>query len=317
MITSATHSKLSLLLPNQNTLLTEIIKQATPQQLMHLHEKNDLKTFLNSLFNDTITHTKSNSILLDILKNNPSFKNMGNFTEDLKSLLASLKEEPSLAPKLSRLESFLQPIQTVDAPVLKEKMVNSGVFMESKIATLTDALFEEIEESMGRDVKSNLLSLKDSLEELNLPNHEKLQTQIDQLITKIDYHQLLSHLSNTNSLYFPFKWDQLQEGSVTFKKAKGKKFYCEINLTLKDYGEINLMMGLYEENQLEIQIYTEKSELKTLIQLHLERLRALLIDAGIMLRIVRVREIKDQTAPSFTGYAPETIDSHFGFETKV
>jgi len=314
MILPSTQSKLSLLLPNQNKVLNELIKQATPQQLAHLQEKSDLKTFLGSLFRDTISNAKSDTILLDMLKNNPSFKNMGNFTDTLKALLTSLKEEPSLAPKLAKLENFSHTIETIDAPILKEKIANSGVFMESKIASLAEASLPELEESMGRDVKSNLLTLQSDLEKLNLPNKEALETHIDQLITNIDYHQLLSHLSGANSLYFPFSWDQLQEGSVTFKKAKGKKFYCEINLKLKEYGEIDLMMGLYEENQLEIQIHTEKTSLKTLIQTHLELLRTLLIDAGITLRIIRVHETKDLQNPSATAYASETTDSHFGFE---
>lgn len=316
MILPSTQSKLSLLLPNQNKVLNELIKQATPQQLAHLQEKSDLKTFLGSLFRDTINNTKSDSILLDMLKTNPSFKNMGNFTDTLKTLLTSLKEEPSLAPKLVKLENFFLTIETIDAPILKEKIANSGVFMESKIASLSDASLPEIEESMGRDVKSNLLTLKSDIEKLNLPNNETLQTHIDQLITNIDYHQLLSHLSSANSLYFPFSWSQLQEGSVTFKKAKGKKFYCEINLILKEYGEIDLMMGLYEENQLEIQIHTEKSVLKTLIQEHLEHLRKVLIDTGITLRILRVQEAKELITPSSSAYAPETIDNGYGFEVK-
>ncbi|MCX6061276.1 MAG: flagellar hook-length control protein FliK [Campylobacterales bacterium] len=314
MISPSTHSKLSLLLPNQNKVLTEIIKHASPEQLTHLQEKSTLKSFLGSLFHDTLTNTKSDSILLDMLKSNPSFKNMGNFTDNLKTLLTLLKEEPSLLPKLVKLESFIESIQTINVPMLKEKIVNSGIFMESKIASLADASLQEIEQSIGRDVKSNLLALKFDLEKLDLPNNEALQTHVDQLITNIDYHQLLSHLSCANSLYFPFSWDQLQEGSVTFKKAKGKKFYCEINLMLKEYGEIDLMMGLYEENQLEIQIHTENTSLKILIQTHLELLRTLLIDAGITLRIIRVHETKDFQNPSATAYASETTDSHFGFE---
>lgn len=316
MILPSTQSKLSLLLPNQNKVLNELIKQATPQQLAHLQEKSDLKTFLGSLFRDTINNTKSDTILLDMLKSNPSFKNMGNFTDTLKSLLASLKEEPSLAPKLAKLENFSHTIETIDAPILKEKIANSGVFMESKIASLAEASLPEVEERMGRDVKSNLLTLKADIEELNLPNNEALQTHIDQLLTNIDYHQLLSHLSSTNSLYFPFSWAQLQEGSVTFKKAKGKKFYCEINLILKEYGEIDLMMGLYNENQLEIQIHTEKGILKTLIQAHLELLQKVLIDAGITLRIFRVQEAKEFITPSSCAYAPETTNNGYGFEVK-
>jgi hypothetical protein len=170
---------------------------------------------------------------------------------------------------------------------------------------------------MANDLKSNLLSLHEELTQSNDPNAPKLLEQTDKLLTQIDYHQLTSYLSASNSIYFPFAWDQLEEGSIAFKKTAGKKFYCEINLRLKEYGELNLMMGLYEGNQLELQAHTEKTELKTLIHENIASLRSLLIDAGLTPRAIRVFEMKETSSPLNETYMTEESGSDLGFEVKV
>jgi hypothetical protein len=140
--------------------------------------------------------------------------------------------------------------------------------------------------------------------------------QTEKLLTQIDYHQLLSHLSSSNSIYFPFVWDQLQEGSLAFKKTADKKFYCEINLVLKEYGELDLMMGLYDETQLEIQAHTEKPELKALIHEHIADLRAMLIKSGLTPRSIRIFERNESKTPLNESYA-SSEGSDLGFEVKV
>ncbi len=387
-----------------------------------LKEGKDLKSIVGSLFQAKITHTKSDQVLLDILKTNNAFKQFGNFTQELKNVVTTLKTEPNLAsklaPKLSKLENSLQSITVLNAPVLKDKVANSGLFMESKIATaalvvqtisetlqklqhalvqtshseaknlsqslaeflehpvftkagediasariliksiqtLTDTVerilpkidpqtphqakaVEEIrasikhltpftkpeqlliqtqlEEHLGHDVKSQLMQLSDEIKTLATPLSNDAQTQIDKLITHIDYHQLLSHLDGSNTLYFPFSWDMLEEGSLSFKKREEKKFYCEVHLQLKEYGKIDLMMALYEGNQLEIQAHTETSEFKKLIQEHLSTLRALLTQVGINPRAIRVYDATESTAPSTSAYTPEDTDFNTGFEVKV
>ncbi|MDP2077964.1 MAG: flagellar hook-length control protein FliK, partial [Sulfuricurvum sp.] len=127
-------------------------------------------------------------------------------------------------------------------------------------------------------------------------------------------HQLLSHLDASNTLYFPFSWDMLEEGSLSFKKREEKKFYCEVHLQLKEYGKIDLMMALYEGNQLEIQAHTENSQFKDLIKEHLSTLRTLLTQAGINPRAIRVYDATESQAPSTTAYTPEDTDFESGFE---
>ncbi|MGZ8546335.1 MAG: flagellar hook-length control protein FliK [Sulfuricurvum sp.] len=271
--------------------MADVLKQASSEQLLQLTEGKDLKSILHSLFQAKIENTKSDGVLLDLLKNSATFKNMGNFTENLKSLLSTLKAEPSLAPKLSQLEGYLQHITTVDAANLKEKMSNSGVF----------------------DVKAQLLTLGEEIQE----SHPNAQSKIDQLLTQIDYHQLLSHLNNSNSLYFPFAWDQMEKGSLSLKKGKKDKFYCEINLTLKEYGEMDLMMGLYSENQLDIQIQTQQENFKTLLQDNLENLRNLLMNAGLSPRQIRITAKSETHNLKMSAYTQEESGIHTLFEERV
>lgn len=312
--TSASNAKLTIHLPNTNKALSDALKQASPEQLVQLKEGKDIKSVLTSLFHAKIDNSKSDAILLDLLKNSAVFKNMGNFTEDLKSLVATLKSDPILAQKLLKIEEFLEPASTLKTHNLKEKIDNSGIFMESKIGSLPENY--DFNEALHDDLKAKLLSLGEEIKESH-PHDEKLQNQIDQLTTQIDYHQLLSHLNNSTSLYLPFTWDQLEKGSLSLKKGKENKFYCEINLTLKEYGEMDLMMGLYDEDQLEMQIQTGKKELKTLLQEHLGELRAVLIEAGITPRSIRIYDTNEIIIPKTNAYISDDTNYSPNFEERV
>ena len=488
MIHLSPEARLSIILPNTNKAFSEALKNATPEQLETLKEAKDIKSLLTSVFQDKTTASKSDHVLLDLLKNSTAFKTMGSFSDTLQSLVNDLKTSSELTPKTALLENFLKNVVTLDANTLKSQIASSGVFMESKfVAALqklpdliqnleqlktalskmpqneaksihahisalldtpnfskasqnldtatqlsegikriseslqkllsksdplysnkveilaqkldqssviqelkttlsqiygsllssnapdTNALLDSIEkllknmgntpsedlkafthqlqsaitqgdtskelssllsklnaftnpkelvtetflqESMANDVKSALLTLKGDLTLSNDPASSKLLEQTEKLLTQIDYHQLLSHLSSSNSIYFPFVWDQLQEGSLAFKKTADKKFYCEINLVLKEYGELDLMMGLYDENQLEIQAHTEKPELKALIHEHIADLRTMLIKSGLTPRSIRIFERNESKTPLNESYA-SSEGSDLGFEVKV
>lgn len=501
MITPLSDTKLSILHPGTNRAFAEAIKNATPAQLDQLKEGKDLKSLITSVFQDKITSDKSDQILLSILKNGAAFKNMGNFSQDIKSLLSEMKNSPDLSLKPSILEGFAKNIALLNSDSLKGQIANSGIFMESKIGiaaqilpTLKDtlialqdllsksnisevktlnaaldsliktpvlnqfsvdmknadqlaegvkkitdtlqgiisksdilyskeiarfvqkldqfvsiipdpsslaevktalsqlygillsskaessnALLDSIElllknlgnnapdsfaklgelslqlrnaiasgdivvsddvskliaklnefthpkallidtileESMSNDLKSGLMKLAEELQNTSNPKAEELLKNVDKLLTVIDYHQLISHLSGSNSIYIPFAWDQLEEGSLSFKKTKDKKFYCEINLRLKEYGELDLMMGLYDGNQIEIQIHAEKPELKNLIQQHIGELRSVLIEAGLTLRGIRIFEKKENLNTPLASYSDLNDNPDMGFEVKV
>lgn len=499
-------SKLNILSAGNNKAIQDVIKNATPEQLNTLKESGDLKAFLSNIFQEKSASTKTDTVLLDLLKNSAEFKKLGSFSESLGELLKDIKSDPKLAGKTPALENFAKQIELLDSTKLKSQIVSSGVFMESKIASAIDkipnlvktlekilqniprdarepatnttqqnnpaqkqpnintphilsatpqqqktaiinqantilnspllksapknfnsavALGEQIknlnqmlqnaipknniltqpamlnmldklqtattpvdiranlttilntitqnpsafssdvaqnieqalkepdanlknqatnilnniratishlqnnevtqlatkllefndpndlnierslEKSMVDDMKSNLLKLKEELVNSPHPNAARLMEISDKLLTQIDYHQLVSHLSNTSSIYFPFAWDQLQDGQLAFKKGEDKKFYCEINLTLKDYGELNLLMGIYDKTQLDMQIHTQSKELKDLVFENLPLLRSALIKAELTPRIIRVHdrsETKNIVTQSYENY---------------
>lgn len=320
MINLSTNAKLAILTPNNNKALLEAIKQATPQQLEALKENKDLKGLLSSLFNDKLTSSKSDHILIELLKNTPVFKNMDSVANELKSLLAGVKNSPELSNTLPVVEKFLKHINDISATVLKKQLANSGVFMESKILQAlheTPALLAStLDDAMKEDLKSNLLKLSEALQTNDSAKATQLLEHTNRILLQIDYHQLLSHLDASNSIYFPFEWDLLDKGSLAFKKKGEKKCYCEINLQLKEHGSLDLMMGLYDNNQLDIHILTQTKELKTLIQDNISDLRNAILAAGLNPRGVRIFEANEQQNSSNNKYETVSIDSDFIFEAK-
>lgn len=495
MITSATEARFKIVLPSTNRALAQALAQASPEQLAGISEGKDLRSILNGVLHEKLGASRSDQTLLELLKNTPALKTLGNPAEDLKNLSEGLKSTPSLAAKGVKLETFLANLQTLDSSLLKKSLSSSGVFMESKIASVAmllpdlknhlealssllsssrrndaaalrdlaiavqtapglsaqtqtpknvgeafeglkqlqtrlqsfvaqsdiihspgmvrmietlDALSERsapasevktalgelyrallssksdavstlldaieallkntsslsepavsltdlaekirtaagsgdapalemgrtlghllasiedadgllvgklLEDAMGDDLKFQLLELSDALSQLPETESAPLREPIEKLLVQIDYHQLLSCVSASTSLYLPFEWDLLEKGSIAFRKNRPDKFYCEINLTLKEYGSLDLLMGLYDNNQLELQVHPQSHELKSLIEENLPTLRSALIDAGITPRRLRIVGVNEAHPPSAYESAPILGDG--GFEVTV
>lgn len=271
---------------------------ALAQKLDSLSAHQEIKTTLSQLYGALLSsNAPDTNTLLDsiekLLKNSTTAAaaEVKAFSQQLRSAMLQgdiTKELPALITKLGE---FANPKELVTETLLKESMAN--------------------------DLKSNLLSLNEELRQSTAPASAKLLEQVDKLLTQIDYHQLVSHLAGSNSIYIPFAWDQLESGSMAFKKTTDKKFYCEINLKLKEYGELNLMMAIYEGNQLEIQAHSEKPEFKALLQENLSELRSLLIEAGLTPRRIRIFEMNEAKTPSIESYTSSDGGSDLGFEVTV
>jgi hypothetical protein len=257
----------------------------------------EIKTALSELYG-TLLSSKApqTNLLLDSIEkllknlNTASLEEVKTFSTQLNATITENDVSKELSAIKAKLGEFTDPKKLLTETVLKE--------------------------SMAEDLKSNLLSLHEELSQSSDPSAPKLLEQTDKLLTQIDYHQMLSHLSSSTSIYFPFAWDQLEGGSLAFKKSNEKKFYCEINLKLKEYGELNLMMGLYDETQLEIQAHTEKSSLKALIHENIAELRSLLIKAGLTPRVIRIVD-KSETQTLLRESYDTAEGSDMGFEVKV
>lgn len=276
-------------------------------------------------------------------------KEVGQIARDIQTLISTSAEE--VKPSLSRLYgALLQSTAQETNPILDriELLLRSDPLPSGELETFSrhlGSVLEKgdpvakalvhlpklvelsspgaldiaalLEKTVGEDLKSQMLGISEELKALPHTKGGELLEQADRLLSAIDYHQLVSYLNASNSIYFPFSWEMLEEGSLAFKKGKEKKFYCEINLRLKEYGELNLMMALHDENRLDIQARTETMELKEQITEHLPQLRAMLIDAGLVLQTVRVLNAGEADSLEHGGYAEDGYAPDTGFEVKV
>ncbi len=526
MINISPNKQLGIMLPNTNKALAEVVKNATPKQLETLAEGKDIKSILNTLLQESTQHSKSDKVLLDLLKHNPTLKSLGKVSDTIKELLNTLQSDKNPLPIEKTLKNFLVDMKQLSEPLLKEKIENSGIFLESRLknaqnpqvtlkaelsalmnalekstlptvkslaneiknllassplqqsssaeltqknpptdqkaleslvkqldtllsklqtqrqgadplyskqvdtllqkserllqpeqlkqsstpqaalkplqetlstlsqllnssnvleakglasqldsllktlntiiktpqplASLNDlnvpkqlstvldkaasllhkadpiytkevsSLMEKIstlnapqkleshhsvKEIVSNDLKAVLLQASDDIAKSAHPNQSELLKQLDKLTLQIDYYQLMSHLSNASSLYLPLSWEQLEEGNINLKQSDDEKFYCDIDLKLKEYGELKLRLILYDENQLNLHLFSENSDFKELLKEHIPQLRSALIEAEITPREIRIVDVPHTTAP--TPYETHDDTLKMGFEVKV
>ncbi len=172
---------------------------------------------------------------------------------------------------------------------------------------------ENVREILSKDLKALLLQAGDEISKSSHPNQAEISKHVDKLLLQIDYYQLTSHLSNSSSLYLPFSWDGLEEGNINLKKDKDDKFYCDIDLKLKEYGELKLKLTLYEKNQINIHIYSNNNDFKEIIKENIHLLRSALIESQITPREIRLFEAVKKSSP----YDNQSNDIQLGFEVKA
>jgi hypothetical protein len=528
MINQLASKKIDIILPNMNKALKEVLKDASPKQLESISSQRDLRSIMDGILKQSSIDNSNDKTLLNLVKNNPTLKNLGDVSTTIKDLLSSIKNDKEPLPVEKLLKSVLVDMKDIKDAQLKQKFENSGVFFESRIkdakspqvelrnileklqSTLSKSEFSSAKSIMKdlaailsahlnadasatkealqlkqlvqtqdlpllaskikkivADIKSaqnlaepihkpsvestikrlehlvskNILQnvedfkypqIKDSLENISMnlsrsftiegkgimdalnkifsalksvehniqnpklmlesflskgldveiknmtsnlkdiilksdpifskevntvvhklqtftnpqnlkpdhnikdilsndfkallsqageeiaksshPNKTELLSHIDKLGLQIDNYQLISHLSNASSLYLPFSWDAMQEGSIEMKKAD-EKFYCDIDLKLKEYGELKFKLALYEKNQLNLHIYTSSKDFQNIVKENLPMLRSAIIDVNVTPREIRIFEPKETNATLAYNNPSGSLKS--GFEVKV
>jgi len=521
MINLSTNKKLDIILANTNKALAKVINDIPPNELKKLDittQNKDLKSIINSMFEQTSKSSSTDKALLELLKNNPTLKNLSDISTNIKELLNAIKSDKNPLPIEKTLKNFLLDMKDLSEPALKQKLLDSGIFLESKLknvqnpqlelkntlkellpilknsnifnaktllediknllqnqtlkdssnTTLTkpqnenmkaleqlskniqniveklqihlnksdiintkefalslektihqtspkllemsdfklsnlqeslsnlttqlqqsqipqtkgifdtlnkilqlldtkipleqfidkklpqdirnivdnlkdiiknsDPIFSKeslktieklstfdtpqklstnhnIKEIISNDLKAVLLKAGDELSQSSHPNQNEIIKHIDKLALAIDYQQLLSHLSNSSAIYLPFSWETLEGGNLNIKKDKNDKFYCDIELKLKEYGELTLKLVLYDKNQLNLHIYSDDVKFKELVKEHIPSLRSALINTQITPREIRLfKKTKEGIASK---YNIENTPIDMGFEVKV
>jgi len=101
---------LNILLPNDNKVLKDVLKEADTKSLEQMIKNNStsVNDVLKELFDSIKNGTKSNSSIENILKNSAIFKDLGAVSSNLSNLLETVSEDESLQKFKPLIESFLK-----------------------------------------------------------------------------------------------------------------------------------------------------------------------------------------------------------------
>ncbi|WP_323659428.1 flagellar hook-length control protein FliK [Aliarcobacter butzleri] len=280
-----------------NTTLKDSINLQTKELLTQI--KNDIIQNPNMIQNKNILPMIDNLLKMDnlfskndtiqnFLANSNSSGNLStftsNFASNLSPLLTTLKESlESLNPNNTHLQNHLT------------KLVDK---VEHIIQDLTTTPNGKLDTKVSEDMKTILLQMQDELASKTDPKSLEVAKQVDRLLTQIDLHQLTSLVSNSNYVYLPFFWEMLEDGSIEMKQKDEEKFFCQINLTLKDFGKVDLMLGLYDKNKLDLTIYAQREHFKTAIRENMQQLKIALNSVELIPVNVKLLDMKEDNKES-------------------
>lgn len=280
-----------------NTTLKDSINLQTKELLTQI--KNDIIQNPNMIQNKNILPMIDNLLKMDnLFSKNDTIQNFltnsnlsgnlstftSNFASNLSPLLTTLKESlETLNPNNTHLQNHLT------------KLVDKVEHIIQDLATTPNG---KLDTKVSEDMKTVLLQMQDELASKTDPKSLEVAKQVDRLLTQIDLHQLTSLVSNSNYVYLPFFWEMLEDGSIEMKQKDEEKFFCQINLTLKDFGKVDLMLGLYDKNKLDLTIYAQREHFKTAIRENMQQLKITLNSVELIPVNVKLLDMKEDNKES-------------------
>ena len=242
----------------------------------------------------------------------------------------SIKENINVKDTLKQIDKILTDIKNIDLQNPKDAAVKITTSLDAKTALSSNTFSIRTDSPIFNDIKTVLSKVQEQLQNQiqnqakdidDIKSHiskdadpKEILKHVDKLLTQIDYHQLYSIANSSNNVYIPFLWDLLEDGSIDIKKADDEKFYCLIDLTLKDLGKINLHLYLYEDDKLDISVFVEKEDTKQLIRQKATSLRRELNGTGISVIGLNIHTLKEDTKQNFY---KQNDDFDFGVNIKV
>lgn len=283
-------SNLNIILSNNQALLNKILDSSLDSELKSLltnqNSGADVLKIIKELFLALKDGSKSATNLENLLKNLNFSKELGTLSSNISTLLQNLQSDESLSNLKTPLENFLKNFQNIDNLNLKEQIKNSGVFLENKLLNSSKYNFDD-------DFKANLLKLQEALTtKSDAKSIENLKI-VNNLLAQVELNQLGSLASNSNFVFIPFFWDMLEDGFIQMKQKEEEKFFCQINLNLKDFGKVDLMLFLYDKNKLDLTIYAQREHFKVAIKENLQTLKKALNSVDLIAVNVKLLDMKD------------------------
>lgn len=275
------NTQIKNLINNQVKELLTQIKQDLTQNQNIIQNKNILP-LIDKLISLPDLFSKSEAILNSVQNRNISnFSN--NFATNLNPLLTALKESlQAINPKNSEIQNQINSLIKKVENIIQE-------YTNNNLDNPKD------NQKLDNDFKSILLKMQDEIaQKTDIKSQDSLKT-INNLLTQIDMQQLTSLVSNSNFVYIPFFWEMLEDGTVEIKEKEEDKFFCQIKLTLKDFGKIDLMLSMYDENKLDMTIYAQREHFKVTLRDNLQKLKLALNEANIIPMHIKLLDMKEES----------------------
>lgn len=271
---------------NSQTQIKEAVNTQTKDLLLQI--KNELVQNPSIINNNTTMPLIDNLLKMDnlfskgeniqnLLNQNNISTFTNNFSSNLSPLLTNLKES------LETLNPNNNAIQTHVSKLVEqvENLIKDLINPKTQANNVSD------------DMKTILLQIQEEVSSKIDPKSQEIAKQVDKLLTQIDYHQLASLTSNSNNVYLPFFWEMLDEGNISMKKTDEDKFYCQINLTLKDFGKVDLMLAMYDKNKIDLTIYAQREHFKTVIRENMQSLKVALNSVDLIPVNIKLLDLKE------------------------
>ena len=275
------NNNIKSLINNQvKELLTQIKQDLTQNQ--NIAQNKNILPLIDKLISLPDLFSKSEAILNSVQNRNISnFSN--NFATNLNPLLTALKESlQAINPKNSEIQNQINSLIKKVENIIQE-------YTNNNLDNPKD------NQKLDNDFKSILLKMQDEVaQKTDIKSQDSLKT-INNLLTQIDMQQLTSLVSNSNFVYIPFFWEMLEDGTVEIKQKEEDKFFCQIKLTLKDFGKIDLMLSMYDENKLDMTIYAQREHFKVTLRDNLQKLKLALNEANIIPMNVKLLDMKEES----------------------
>ena len=214
------NTSLNILLPNDNKALKEVLKEADSKSLDQMLKNNStsVKDVIKELFDGLKSGTKSNATIENVLKNSTVFKEMGNVSSNLSTLMDDISQDENLQKFKPQIESFLKNIKDMDASTLKEQISKSGVFLESKMTQTPNAKIENI-----------LNQIQNLVKNVDTPQAKQVNELLTKTFQSSNTTELSSNLktltSSLQNLSNTLNTSQTQNLSTLTNQLKNQKKY--------------------------------------------------------------------------------------------
>ncbi|QKJ23402.1 flagellar hook-length control protein FliK [Poseidonibacter lekithochrous] len=221
-----------------------------------------------------------------------------NFANNLNTLILSLKENitnlstTASSPNSGNNASIQNQIMNIVDKI--ETSVKEAIQTYTNNQGLNPQANKNEANPLSNDMKTVLLQMQEELANKTDVKSQEMFKQVDKMLMQIDYHQLLSLTSNSNYVYVPFFWDMLEDGSIEMKKTDEDKFYCQINLNLKDYGKVDLMLSLYDTNKLDLTIHAQREHFKLDLSKNIQKLKQALNNVDLIPINIKILDLKEE-----------------------